>query len=205
MVTTAAIAKRKVKRKKERISKHILASREKTEEEQPSPDNNDEKPKVTAVQKKKQPVKDPAEATAYIMAWKHNRKEGGWKFNTNNQAWLIRHMYEPEQVTKTAFSILMEYFVDLKGKKPRARVIADATRRALRYKKWDGEQKGTEGDSAAPKKDEESKDTTEDDNDGQQQEGDENQDATLWSALSDADKRKEYKRARKVLETVKAQ
>ena len=192
MVSTATTAKRRQKRKKKRISKHILESRERNKN-----NNNEETTTTTesntqSTTTKQQHEKDPNEASNYITMWKQ-REHGGWKFNKNTQSWLIRHMYEAEKVTKTTFSTLMEYFVDLKGN-TRDRVKEDATRRALRYKQWETnsstQEKNTDKQSEG-KKEENNNDTTT------------SEDAKKWSELSDHDKRKEYKRARKVLETLK--
>lgn len=206
MVSDTVRVKRKLKRKKERISKHILASREKKQDEEKQ-NNNDpssipkdnETVKQNKKQKKSQHVKDPREAHTYLMTWKEQSKStskenGGWKFNKNCQSWLIRHMYEPEKVLKATFGILMEYLVDLKGN-TRDRVIADATRRALRYKQWEKDEKPNDSDEKAKTENEEDTTTPNKDEEKEEQQ--------TWIALSDHDKRKEYKRARKVLETLK--
>ncbi len=201
MVSTAVAAKRRQKRKKKRISKHILASRERSNNNNETTttigEEGEEESNIptTTTTKHQQHEKDPSEASNYLIMWKQ-REHGGWKFNKNTQSWLIRHMYEAEKVTKTTFSILMEYFVDLKGN-TRDRVKEDATRRALRYKQWETSGNNQKQEKTSDADDDKQSEIKKDEND------ETNEEAKKWSELSDHDKRKEYKRARKVLETLK--
>jgi len=137
-------------------------------------------------------TKDPEEAASYLSLWNLDRNSKStaknWKFNKNTQSWLLRHMYDFDKVSKATFATLVDY-VCQGGEKTRLRVEEDAKRRARRYKDW--EKKG---------------DTEQDDDDA-----DEKKDPTLspddkdWNQLDDHDKRKEYKRARKVLDSLKDQ
>lgn len=129
-----------------------------------------ERPKKKKQRKKNTITKDPADAYAYLEAWKN---QNSWKFNKNTQSWLIRHMYRADQLNKTGFQWMAEYIRH--GSEPlRHRVLQEARRRALRYQAY----------SDAPDKDSHTKEDAE------------------WQGLSDHDKRKEYKRARKLLEVV---
>lgn len=195
--------KNKVHRKK-RISKHVLKAQE-HQTDKVNVDtavNTQSEPSTQIVAKtkksKKKKIKDPTEAASYLSAWNHRDAGGGvWKFNKNNQSWLVRHMYEASKVPKATFEILMEYLA-AGGEGMRSRILDDATRRALRYKEYEktrtdndkqegesseviSEQKGTDG--VSPDEDE----------------------TARWRALNDHDKRKEYKRARKILEVLKQQ
>lgn len=116
-------------------------------------------------------------------------------------------MYESDKVSKATFTLLLDYLQGLQGG-GKTRVRQDATRRATRYKEYerdnssdavaredgrqDGgaeaearEEGGDQGEAARPDSDADV------------------DDATRWSRLNDHDKRKEYKRARKVLEVFK--
>lgn len=146
--------------------------------------------------KKGKQVKDPAEAHAYLTAWKacQTSDKCDWKFNKNTQSWLIRHMYEADKVSKASFALLVEYLSGMQGDTMKQRVLEDATRRAIRYKQF--EKNGVEiSGSASPS--EKSRDASNTPSDDDQQ-----LDDMLWSRLDDHDKRKEYKRARKVLDVL---
>ena len=216
---SAPRGKNKVRRKK-RISKHVQDAEdrrkakaeggegEKAGEGQAQQQQNGTSSGSSAKKKKRSAnrhVKDPAEAASYLSSWKHREAGSGWRFNTNTQAWLLRHMYETEKVPKATFTNLVEYLVGCQGM-TRRRLREDAARRALRYKEYekktksnDSEEKATSGGdggdneaeateaAAAQKKD------TEDDGNAEAE----------WKALDDHDKRKEYKRARKILDAIK--
>lgn len=141
---------------------------------------------------KKSKVKDPSEAACYLSAWKHKDVGGGWKFNKNTQSWLLRHMYQADKVTKGTFSLLSEYMEGLQGS-TRTRTLADAKRRALRYKEYeksrDSQHESEAIDEVDGKEDGKKNDDITDVDD-----------ETRWTRLDDREKRKEYKRARKVLE-----
>ena len=171
--------KKKAKRKKH-VSKHVLQAQKDMQEKKDelarkTLDNREEKPKKK--KKKKKEIKDPSVAAEYLTMWK--TKKGEWKFNKNTQSWLCRHMYEADKVAKGTFGMLLEYLEGLQGGTAKQRIVEDATKRALRYKEFEK--------NGAASKTEEGKDEEHD----------------LWAKLSDHDKRKEYKRARKVLDTLK--
>jgi hypothetical protein len=227
----------KLRRKKQRISKHVIMSRENKSKEGdqqdksllpsealaslPTTDNTKTSEKKTKKKKKEKHVKNPNEVMAYLSGWKHRSVAGAWKFNKNTQSWLIRHMYEADKVSKEMFSLLIEYLTGLEGI-TRQRVQADATSRALRYKEYEAKLSSTtnqkqeqekandEGDISAPRED--GKTITETENspagthNAQVTDADSNdkkEETDRWNCLSDHDKRKEYKRARKVLDTLK--
>ena len=105
-------------------------------------------------------------------------------------------MYHAEKVTKGTFTLLLEYLGGLKGQ-TRTRTLSDARKRALRYKEYETSRASHErkdGDNDEVKGKEQSKahdDIIEED------------DEMRWKRLSDHEKRKEYKRTRKVLEILK--
>lgn len=185
-------AQQKAARRKKRTSKHVLKAKEERKQQQET-DNNDETTrntqsnKVKKKRKKQHHVKDPNEAASYLSAWKHAR--GAWKFNKNTQSWLLRHQYQPEKVSKGTFSILLEYMQGLQGQ-TRTRTFADAKSRANRYKEYEKSNPPNESDEDK-KKDSSSKEPVEDEDDD-----------TRWKRLDDHEKRKEYKRARKVLDAL---
>lgn len=200
----------KINRKKKRISKHVLKAQEGRDSAAPGADEDLPTPTPLQPAKKQAPpkkakalkTKDPTEAASYLSSWKHRAAGGAWKFNKNTQSWLIRHMYEADKVSKPVFVILMEY---LEGMKHKERVIEDAERRALRYKDFEktldekkdaGKEKEVEKEA---KKEEEPKDA-----DTPKKEDGGEDDETRWLRLDEHDKRKEYKRARKILETLQA-
>mmetsp|Transcript_4861 Transcript_4861/g.8423 ORF Transcript_4861/g.8423 Transcript_4861/m.8423 type:complete len:244 (-) Transcript_4861:99-830(-) len=126
-------------------------------------------------------VKDPKEAAAYVAAWKERDSgDGAWKFNKNTQSWLIRHMYDKDKVTKGTFADLIEYLKGLNKGITRMRMGEDARRRAMRYKEFE-----KSGDAANTRPDDE--------------------DHREWAALDDGSKRKEYKRARQIIDMLKEQ
>jgi hypothetical protein len=194
-------------RKKKRIAKHIVRAQDRKRQEEHAKNGTMEPTAATATttatipkkkKKKSQHVKDPKEAQSYLSSWKYrDLAPGTWKFNTNTQSWLFRHMYDSDEVPKASFAILMDYLQGLKGRS-RDWANEDAVRRVLRYKEW--EKKGTdaaadvvEGDGSEKQ---EAKDGKDDDDDSVN-------DDKRFQNLSDHEKRKEYKRARKVVETIK--
>lgn len=228
------------KKKKKRISKHIQkankdrASLEKARSTDPALAATSEPvPEPSPVGKtannkpKKSPgkanstIKDVKEAAGYVSNWKSHRQE--WKFNKNTQSWLIRHMYESDKVSKGSFGILLEYLGGLQGTGAKERIMQEATRRALRYKKYSETDNTTvvvkaEADEDVDMKDESTKEVQFAENTKAAAESTEaatkkkkskkvtvapEDEQTLWEALGDHDKRKEYKRARKVLEELK--
>jgi len=156
-------------------------------------------------------VKDVKEAAGYLSNWKGFREQ--WKFNKNTQSWLIRHMYEPDKVAKSTFAILLEYLQGLQGSGAKDRIVQEANRRALRYKKYEKEESNdNDKDESVDMNDADSKevkfaeDTKEGAAESTKKSAQEIEAATeeekRWQQLDDHEKRKEYKRARKVLETL---
>jgi len=219
--------KSKTVRKKKKISKHVLKSRETTAEkatttltENPNP--QEQQPTVSTSpatglskkeKKKNRRMKDPSEAATYLEEWKQSKqqdtkKESNWKFNKNTQSWLIRHMYDADKIPKATFALLLEYLAGLEGKTTRVWIRSEATRRALRYKQYEKEQSGRveKEEKAATTTADGKKEVTESNekaaNDGKSTNDDEREEQARWEKLNDHDKRKEYKRARKVLESI---
>ena len=87
------------------------------------------------------------------------------------------------------------------GEGARNRVEEEAKRRARRYKGWEkGQKSNAEGGDEEGDENEAEKD--EDGADGETKEP--SAEERAWKELDDHDKRKEYKRARKVLDALKA-
>lgn len=187
----------KKKGKKRKISQHILAagasagtfSTSKDAQALPVQDTpGAATTKLLAKKKRKRTqLKDPGDAAAYLTAWK--LKKNDWKFNKNTQSWLIRHMYDAEKIPKGVFSNLVEYLAAA-GETTMVRIVQEATRRALRYQ--------THSNSSAVTS-VETKDPTDTAIPVNSVDTD---DATRWKNMNDHDKRKEYKRARKVLDSL---
>mmetsp|Transcript_31723 Transcript_31723/g.48637 ORF Transcript_31723/g.48637 Transcript_31723/m.48637 type:complete len:209 (+) Transcript_31723:150-776(+) len=198
--------------RKNRISKHVLDSQKKREEEAAgeqkdnTPQASSSAPTTTTPKKKKSKknrhVKDPKEAATYLSSWKHREAGTNWKFNKNTQSWLIRHMYEADKVDKTCFGLLLEY-LSSGDDQMQARVRTEGTRRALRYKDYQkNNPEAGENKETAEKEPTTTTKSGEDTAKENGKNGDED-DTTNWNELSDHDKRKEYKRARKVLDVLK--
>lgn len=226
----------KVHRKK-RISKHVLESQKRREEEeQPAavPNARDDSRKIDGPvppvtkdgttdtsaadtsdknparkkRKNKKRTRDPLAGHAYLSTWKHRSSgEGVWKFNKNTQSWLIKNMYDCDAIPKATFTLLVGYIEGLKGEAMRKRVQDDAVRRALRYKNWEkshakddeGEVKGDEQDMKVD--DGAKQDAAEEPTVGEEEEKDEE---ARWQGFNAHDKRIEYKRARKIIDSLKA-
>eukprot|EP00980_Cylindrotheca_fusiformis_P027508 scaffold20791_cov137-Cylindrotheca_fusiformis.AAC.7 len=193
------MAGKKSNKKKRNISKHVLKARS------GSGANTGAKQNKTPPSRKARNTKSPVEATAYLLDWEADRKNGasGWKFNKNTQSWLIRHMYESDIVSKGSFSILLNYLNGLKGTTAKARIRADASRRAIRYKEHT---KTKESNSSTAT----SADVALDEPSGSDiskpgsvlSKPDLSEDSKRWQSLNEHDKRKEYKRARQILENL---
>jgi hypothetical protein len=192
--------------KKKRISKHILEGQERRKKEAqdaPIVDGENPMPDTKPINKQNRkrvinPIKDPQEAQNYLSAWKHREASPGvWKFNKNTQTWICRNMYDTEKIPKKSFEILTEYLEDLKGSF-RKIVNEDAVRRAMRYKEWEKKASST-GDEQGDvdEKKETSKKTSDDD--------DAEADDKKFNAMDEKDKRKEYKRSRKIIDVFKKQ
>ncbi|KAL7463136.1 hypothetical protein ACHAXS_003515, partial [Conticribra weissflogii] len=169
----------------------------------------------TAVESK---TKDPEEAASYLTLWNYDRnnnngKNNGntgnhtWKFNKNTQSWLLRHMYDSEKVSKATFGILVDYICQ-GGEGTCCRVEEDAKMRARRYKEWEKrveERNDTvEHDGQTTGDSNQGGDKREDDANDKKLAEEKMEDVSAWNQLSDHDKRKVYKRARKVLDALKA-
>jgi WKF domain len=197
------------KGKKRKISKHIAdsvvhsknANSSRNGGGEPLEIANDAKSPIAAIpssapmQKRKKiapHVKDPTDAAAYLTAWQN---KSGWKFNKNTQSWLIRHMYS-DKLSKATFATLLAY-LDAAGDSIKQRVINDATRRAVRYQ-TSNNTKGESTESASMSTAKDSTGSTMFASDAEAID-----EAKDWEQLSEHDKRKEYKRARKLLDTLK--
>jgi len=206
---------------KKRVAKHISAARQAASSTAPS-SSSPTKPVLKKKRRKKNKnnhVKDPKEAHSYLSLWQLHQKEGNregdedtqlWRFNKNTQSWLLRHMYNIEKIPKGTFSILIQYLKDLKGGS-RKRVYEDAVRRALRYKEWEKNHQADEKKNHPEGKtvDAETSNNNNavedaDDSSYDDEEAEKAADEKRWSRLSDHDKRKEYKRARQVIDVLKS-
>jgi hypothetical protein len=218
-----AIQANKSHKKKKRISKHVLEAEEKKRREKEGVGMADGLIRRGGAQRKEvnenkqrggtaTKMKDPKEVEAYLSNWKDDRSS--WKYNKNTQSWLLRHMYEGEKVSKATFTILLEYLQSIKGEAAISRVRQDAIRRAMRYKKYLKDlqlqsQNGHEGGEIDILKDADctlplKKDTLINSDASNLLSTDElKADAVRWSTLDEHQKRKEYKRARKILDAWK--
>lgn len=190
------MAKRTGAKKKNHVSKHILKSRDDdtatTSEKRNSKANSH--------------VKNPEEAASYLTQWKASKSEdssiratSSWKFNKNTQSWLIRHMYEFDKVPKSAFLLLLEYLEGLEGKFIIDRMRNDAIRRCRRHKEYC---KSNTESSEAEVQDETA---VEDENRGDidttaESKKELEHEQALWRKMDDHEKRKQYKRARRILD-----
>jgi hypothetical protein len=100
-------------------------------------------------------------------------------------------MYDVDKVSKATFATLVDY-ISQGGEGTRLRVEEEAKRRARRYKDWEKRQQQQEGEE------QEEGDAKE-----EKKEMTKSQDDEHFNQLDDHDKRKEYKRARKVLDALK--
>jgi hypothetical protein len=214
-------AKKKSATKKRTASKHVLKAREGKPDAEQSDQNpqqgtdtagvggEQQNPSKTAASKsgKNRHVKDPQEVASYLTDWQnHKNGQGTWKFNKNTQSWLIRHLYELEKVSKGTFTILLDYFAGLEGNTMKSRIRAEASRRALRYKehtKKEPTDKETESKSES--------NTTPQSTSKQGKKAVVNsatvqeqlEEEERWQKLDENEKRKEYKRARQILDIIK--
>jgi len=175
------------RRKQTEVEKQLLLAAENSTSSTPSPSTPSTTPEEKTETTNNAKTKDPEEAASYLTLWKYDQTNNtkSWKFNKNTQSWLQRHMYEGNKVSKTTFATLVDYLTQ-GGDRLISRVEEDAKMRARRYKEWE---KKKENSTTGETK-EESKSISPDD--------------ITWNNLDDHDKRKEYKRARKVLDSIKA-
>lgn len=206
---TMSETKTKSARKKRKVSKHVLNAR-KQDADQKNPVATEETGTQSSEKKtpqrtsgKNRHIKDPSEAMAYLNEWQnHKNSKGNWKFNKNTQSWIIRHMYEVEKISRGAFEITLDYLGGLEGTTMRSRIRAEASRRALRYKEHE---KKSKADETKEKNTEETESNKATDNAADPKTSDKElmEEEQRWQKLDEHDKRKEYKRARKILETIK--
>ena len=217
--------------RKKRISKHVLQAEERRKQaevekqllsaaERTSTSTSDDtsksnhKPISSESQKIESTIPPPTNtrypelASSYLTLWSHDQKNNtkSWKFNKNTQSWLLRHMYDFDKVSKTTFAILVDYICQ-GGEGLISRVEEDAKMRARRYKEWEKKMKKKKS-SEQREGEEEGEDATnneeEEDDEDTNQKKQSSSDDISWDELDDHDKRKEYKRARKVLDSVKS-
>jgi WKF domain len=204
-------------RRRNRVSKHMQAARQLKADplgaNVPSSSNNASDTKKRPVEqirnseaKRSKHIKDPQEAAEYLLQWKRSRSIEGnpttWKFKKNIQSWLLRHMYDSTKVSKHCFAVLLEYLQPESSSAPAAlkdKVIFQATKRVVRYRQWEQRKESTQSE-ATPDSTQNQAGGLEENPTAQEQEENEH-DEQRWRSLDDHDKRKEYKRARKVLET----
>ena len=182
-------------KKQTQLENELILAAERSEASTKSPASSSPTPIAPSSGNTNGKGKDPREGDSYLSLWKHHRSE--WKFNKNTQSWLLRHCYNADKVNKTTFALLVEYICQ-GGDTTRRRVEEDAKRRAIRYKEWEKKR----GDDEAVQVD----NSTETKTDGKTAvEHDSNTLAgkELWSGLDEHDKRKEYKRARKIMDALK--
>lgn len=84
-----------------------------------SPKSKKKKKKKLKEQDNEQSTPDPEQkgdklASEYLKQWSDDRKN--WKFQKVRQVWLLKHMYNQDQVTDDDFEILLLYLDGLKGK-----------------------------------------------------------------------------------------
>ena len=160
-------------------------------------------------------TKNPEDASTYLSTWKYDRANNNsnnkqWKFNKNTQSWLLRHMYNPIKVPKHSFAILVEYLLNGENVGVKNRVLEDAKFRARRYKEFEKQQSQLQEKGVAEKmegKEQNTKDDTNKEEAGEQSSSSSPKKVTVvdvsWDKMDEHEKRKEYKRARKVLDAFK--
>jgi WKF domain len=198
----------KKKGKKRKISKHIADAKMKHGKLDSTDTGINDSSNVTVIptpaaltatpskkQKLAKHTKDPVDVEGYLMAWKKqqdllsdgSRITTAWKFNKNTQSWLIRHLYDTTKISKSIFAIALQYFLK-SNINVQQRLRDDATQRAILYQQHQQE-----------------KGTTNHINDGiDNDDSNANQNETEDSpeVLLEKNHRKEYKRARKILDTL---
>lgn len=161
-------------------------------------------------------TKNPEDASTYLSTWKYDRANNNsnnkqWKFNKNTQSWLLRHMYNPTKVSKHSFAILVEYLLNGENMGVKNRVLEDAKFRARRYKELEKQQQQLQERGEVEKV--EGKDQNAQDDASKKKEAGEQSSSSSpkkvavvdvsWDKMDEHEKRKEYKRARKVLDAFK--
>jgi len=230
-------------RQKKRISKHVLAAKERRIKEAETRETTTlakgedgitvthPKSSISLAKKKNNPIKkhekDPSEGHTYLSLWK-KRHLGTeiWKFNKNTQSWLLRHMYDANKVKKETFTLLIDYILQTPndGVGFKDRIYDDAQRRVIRYVEWEPlhtkqqlQQEKEEGESTKeiiPATETSSSlsntNMTKEKNSKVQNANKKEEDKYMdekrrWTELNAHDKRKEYKRARKLMEALSSQ
>ena len=219
------MAKKKGAKKKNHLSKHILKSREDSTATNTDSSAKGLIPKEKRLSKANSQTKHPEEAAFYLTQWKESKGENSsmgaspsWKFNKNTQSWLIRHMYEVDKVPKSTFLLLLEYLEGLEGKSIIDRMRNDASRRCRRHKEYC---KNNTVTSPAEIQAETVGAIEKDINENNMLENGKGDKSTatrnttadskveleheeaLWRKMDDHEKRKQYKRARKILDLMK--
>jgi hypothetical protein len=168
-------------------------------------------------------VKDPMDVEGYLLSWqKHHHEQQQhqqeqkntsyensngtakssniWKFNKNTQSWLIRHLYDSTKINKSMFTIALEYFQNSNHTNMIQRLQNDAIQRAIQYQEGiKNNSSNSTIDNSNDNSNTKTTDVTDDNNNKTAMDPDNNDEATQQSQQ----KRKEYKRARKILDTLK--
>jgi hypothetical protein len=202
---TAAKKQQLAKKKKRHVAKHVLLQQQKATTGT-TPDDSTPTVKKQKQKKDKRHIKDPSEVTTYLVAWKEQRQD--WKFNKNTQSWLLRHCFNDSKLNKATFALFLEYAAGLQGQS-KIWAYKEATRRAKRYKDYEANNSEsaivTSATATASEKVEaniETNPTNEKQVDNKEEEKEALDEQAQWQALDYHAKRKEYKRARKVLDVL---
>ena len=168
----------KVKRKKgkkRKISKHIVASASERKER-----TSDERTERPAAEDRAADDKNSDQQSKKVKKRREKDPVDALAYlqewKDESSTWKFnRHMYNDKLVSKSTFGMLLQYLVKAEHK-VHERLRTEAIRRALRYQKYTTNPTATVGN-----------------------------DDDEYKILNDHDKRKEYKRARKVLDTIRKQ
>jgi hypothetical protein len=160
----------------------------------------------TATPSKKQKLgkrmKDPVDVEGYLLAWKEQQdlsSDDGcsdrvgvtkWKFNKNTQSWLIRHLYDATKISKSLFAIAVQYFMK-SNINVQKRLRDDATQRAIQYQQQHHQQENEMSNHTKDGKNNEDEENTK-----------QNDAEDSPELLLEKNRRKEYKRARKILDSL---
>ena len=185
--------------KANQISKKVADPSNEVEVISQNNDSEEKNPSKSRIASRKCKMKDPDEAASYISAWKYRESGTIWKFNKNTQSWLIRHMYEADKVSKSTFGLLLEYLNGL-NLNLKSRIQQVAEQRALRYKRFE---KSLEKKSEEVVVDSTAEDILQPEASVKSPSESSNIENARWMQLDEHSKRKEYKRARKILEILK--
>lgn len=111
--------KRQVDEEKDKAGDEFGDSPSNDAEVKRSPKSKKKKKKKLKKQDIEQSTPDPEQkgdklASEYLKQWSDDRKN--WKFQKVRQVWLLKHMYNQDQVSDDDFEILLLYLDGLKGK-----------------------------------------------------------------------------------------